>query len=113
MISTMAAQQKRARGRVALLCLAALASTCIGPVFLIPRQGLEDRGGEAAAVAVDASALARRSVIGATLLASGPAWAGTSKEDKAWLDAKGKEAGVVTLESGLMYKVLEEGQKGT
>jgi Domain amino terminal to FKBP-type peptidyl-prolyl isomerase len=32
------------------------------------------------------------------------AHAGTRPEDKAWLEAKGKEDGVVTLPSGLLYK---------
>ena len=41
------------------------------------------------------------------LLAS--ANAGTSPEGKAWLDEKAKEDGVVTLESGFMYKVLRDG----
>ena len=41
------------------------------------------------------------------LLAS--ANAGTSPEGKTWLEAKAKEDGVVTLESGLMYKVLRDG----
>ena len=35
--------------------------------------------------------------------------AGTSPEGKTWLEAKAKEDGVVTLESGLMYKVLRDG----
>ena len=39
----------------------------------------------------------------------GLAAAGTSAEGKAWLEAKGAEPGVVTLASGLMYKVLREG----
>jgi FKBP-type peptidyl-prolyl cis-trans isomerase FklB len=37
------------------------------------------------------------------------AHAGTSPEGKSWLEAKAKEDGVVTLESGLMYKVLRDG----
>ena len=35
--------------------------------------------------------------------------AGTSPEGRTWLEAKAKEDGVVTLESGLMYKVLRDG----
>ena len=35
--------------------------------------------------------------------------AGTSPEGRTWLDEKAKEDGVVTLESGLMYKVLRDG----
>ena len=35
--------------------------------------------------------------------------AGTSPEGRIWLDEKAKEDGVVTLESGLMYKVLRDG----
>ena len=42
-----------------------------------------------------------RSVIACLLLAA--ANAGTSPEGKTWLEAKAKEDGVVTLESGLMY----------
>ena len=43
------------------------------------------------------------------LLLLAAANAGTSPEGKAWLEAKAKEDGVVTLESGLMYKVLRDG----
>ena len=43
------------------------------------------------------------------LLLLAAANAGTSPEGKAWLDEKAKEDGVVTLESGLMYKVLRDG----
>ena len=35
--------------------------------------------------------------------------AGTSPEGRTWLEAKAKEDGVITLESGLMYKVLRDG----
>lgn len=35
--------------------------------------------------------------------------AGTRPEDSKWLQAKSKEEGVVTLESGLMYKELRPG----
>ena len=48
-----------------------------------------------------------RSAIACLLLAA--AHAGTSPEGKTWLEAKAKEDGVVTLESGLMYKVLRDG----
>ena len=48
-----------------------------------------------------------RSAIACLLLAA--ANAGTSPEGKTWLEAKAKEDGVVTLESGLMYKVLRDG----
>merc|ERR1712010_253801 len=34
------------------------------------------------------------------------------QSDRDWLKAKGEEEGVVTLPSGLMYKVLKEGPKG-
>ena len=43
------------------------------------------------------------------LLLLAAANAGTSPEGKTWLEAKAKEDGVVTLESGLMYKVLRDG----
>merc|ERR1711892_1288705 len=33
----------------------------------------------------------------------------TRPEDQAWLDAKATEAGVVTLDSGLMYKIVKSG----
>lgn len=39
----------------------------------------------------------------------GEALAGTSEEGLAWLAEKAKEPGVVTLESGLMYKELVAG----
>jgi FKBP-type peptidyl-prolyl cis-trans isomerase FklB len=45
----------------------------------------------------------------ALLLLAAAAHAGTSPEGKTWLEAKAKEDGVVTLESGLMYKVLRDG----
>ena len=48
-----------------------------------------------------------RTTIACLLLAA--ANAGTSPEGKTWLEAKAKEDGVVTLESGLMYKVLRDG----
>ena len=48
-----------------------------------------------------------RSALACLLLAV--ANAGTSPEGKTWLEAKAKEDGVVTLESGLMYKVLRDG----
>ena len=48
-----------------------------------------------------------RSALACLLLAA--ANAGTSTEGKTWLEAKAKEDGVVTLESGLMYKVLRDG----
>ena len=35
--------------------------------------------------------------------------AGTSEEGKAWLAEKAKEPGVVSLPSGLMYKVIKDG----
>ena len=38
-----------------------------------------------------------------------PALAGTNPEDVAWLAAKAKEDGVVTLASGLMYRELRAG----
>jgi len=38
------------------------------------------------------------------------AFAGTNPEDVAWLSAKAKEEGVITLASGLMYKELREGK---
>ena len=43
------------------------------------------------------------------LLLLAAANAGTSPEGKTWLEAKAKEDGVVALESGLMYKVLRDG----
>ena len=43
------------------------------------------------------------------LLLLAAASAGTSPEGRRWLDEKAKEDGVVTLESGLMYKVLRDG----
>ena len=48
-----------------------------------------------------------RAFIASLLLTA--AHAGTSPEGKTWLEAKAKEDGVVTLESGLMYKVLRDG----
>ena len=48
-----------------------------------------------------------RAAIACLLLAG--ANAGTSPEGRTWLDEKAKEDGVVTLESGLMYKVLRDG----
>jgi FKBP-type peptidyl-prolyl cis-trans isomerase FklB len=48
-----------------------------------------------------------RAAIACLLLAV--ANAGTSPEGRTWLDEKAKEDGVVTLESGLMYKVLRDG----
>ena len=48
-----------------------------------------------------------RTAIACLLLAV--ANAGTSPEGRTWLDEKAKEDGVVTLESGLMYKVLRDG----
>ena len=51
--------------------------------------------------------MAMRSATACLLLAA--ANAGTSPEGKSWLEAKAKEDGVVTLESGLMYKVLRDG----
>jgi len=43
------------------------------------------------------------------LLSFYTAFAGTSAEGLAFLEAKGKEEGVVTLPSGLMYKELRAG----
>jgi len=37
---------------------------------------------------------------------------GSNEESKAWLDANSKKAGVITLPSGLQYKVLKEGSGG-
>ncbi len=48
-------------------------------------------------------------VILAVTFSSGSA--GTTAEGKAWLAAKGAEEGVVTLPSGLMYKVLKASDK--
>ena len=48
-----------------------------------------------------------RAAIACLLLAG--ANAGTSPEGRTWLDEKAKEDGVVTLEIGLMYKVLRYG----
>ena len=53
------------------------------------------------------SASIMRAAIACLLLAV--ANAGTSPEGRTWLDEKAKEDGVVTLESGLMYKVLRDG----
>lgn len=38
--------------------------------------------------------------------------AGTTKEGLAWLEENGKKDGIVTLPSGLQYKVLKEGNEG-
>lgn len=34
----------------------------------------------------------------------------TTNEGKAWLKAKGQEEGVVTLPSGLLYKIIKSGR---
>merc|ERR1712070_1227049 len=44
------------------------------------------------------------------LLACGMAMGGTTPEGKEWLKSKGQEEGVVTLPSGLMYKVVKAGE---
>jgi len=50
-------------------------------------------------------------VLVATFLASPTSAAGTTVEGKAWLTAKGAEADIVTMPSGLMYKILTSSTK--
>lgn len=50
-------------------------------------------------------------VILVALLSFYTAFAGTSAEGLAFLEAKGKEEGVVTLPSGLMYKEIRAGNR--
>jgi len=46
------------------------------------------------------------------LLSLCTALAGTNVEGIAWLEAKGKEDGVVTLPSGLLYREIRAGNDG-
>eukprot|EP00931_Biecheleriopsis_adriatica_P015288 TRINITY_DN11772_c1_g1_i1.p1 TRINITY_DN11772_c1_g1~~TRINITY_DN11772_c1_g1_i1.p1 ORF type:complete len:198 (+),score=36.43 TRINITY_DN11772_c1_g1_i1:124-717(+) len=91
----------RRHGASPLLAVCFGAALCSCPSFL----AAPERQATAAAVA------SRRGALGAILLAASPARA-TNAQDQAWLDAKAKEPGVVTLPSGLMYKVLQEGPAG-
>ena len=51
-------------------------------------------------------------LVGALTYLAVPASAATSPEGVAWLAAKGKENGVTTLPSGLMYKALTVSESG-
>mmetsp|Transcript_58804 Transcript_58804/g.136849 ORF Transcript_58804/g.136849 Transcript_58804/m.136849 type:complete len:198 (-) Transcript_58804:96-689(-) len=99
--------QRRQRAAAStLLLLAAAASTRLAPTYCL--------GSGAQVSSTDGARVQSRRVLlgtGAALSSAAPAWA-TNAKDKEWLAAKAAEPGVVTLPSGLMYKVLEEGPAG-
>jgi len=87
----------------ALLCLAFWCLHYSGPAFLSVANGSDNL-----------AAVGRRGAATAAALAVAfPAFeAYAAEKDADWLAKKGAEPGVVTLPSGLMYKVLEEGPAG-
>mmetsp|Transcript_81246 Transcript_81246/g.161190 ORF Transcript_81246/g.161190 Transcript_81246/m.161190 type:complete len:204 (-) Transcript_81246:171-782(-) len=102
--------RRRTPGKGATLLLGSALLVFAGhTLFSLPRVA-----GHSKAVDVEGEkiAVARRlALAAATMVGASPASATTAK-DKEWLAQKASEPGVITLPSGLMYKILKEGPSG-